>query len=147
MSRGKCPNRWGRAQKCWRLDSRSTRTFGGPILELVFKLPSHTHNSKNKKTYRNPIIYAQELAEEMRREGLTQAELARKHGISRTRVNQWLSLLKLPNKETRRILAMGDLWERRLVTERNLRNYIKQYQSRTTIRSVAVEFPACILQK
>jgi len=72
----------------------------------VFKLPSHTHNSKNKKTYRNPIIYAQELQDEMRREGLTQADLARKHGISRARVNQWLSLLWLPLKIKKQILAM-----------------------------------------
>ena len=59
----------------------------------------------------------------MEREGLSQADLARKHGISRTRVNQWLSLLKLPGKEIRRILAMGDNWERRLITERMLRDW------------------------
>lgn len=93
-------------------------------MELEFELPSCSLISKPLKTYRNPIIYAQELAEEMRREGLTQAELARKHGISRTRVNQWLSLLKLTNKETRRILAMGDHWERRLLTERAFREQL-----------------------
>lgn len=92
-------------------------------MELVLKLPSHTHNSKNKKTYRNPIIYAQELAEEMRREGLTQAELARKHQVSRARVNQWLSLLQLPVKVKSRILAMGDHWEKRLLSERALREW------------------------
>lgn len=106
----------------WRLDSRSTRTFCGPILEIEFELPSCSHNSKYKKTYRNPIIYAQELAEEMSREGITQAELARKHGLSRARVNQWLSLLRLPVGEKRRIMAMGDHWERRVVTERSLRD-------------------------
>ena len=84
------------ARPQWRLDSRSTRTFGGPILTLQFELPSRVPNRKPQKTYRNPIILAQELMQEMSREGLTQAELARKHGISRARVHQWLSLLKLP---------------------------------------------------
>jgi DNA-binding transcriptional regulator LsrR (DeoR family) len=65
-----------------------------------------------------------ELKEEMRREGLTQTELSRKLQISRTRVNQWLSLLKLPKRETVRILAMGDHWERRLLTERALREQL-----------------------
>jgi len=40
-----------------------------------------------------------ELKAEMQREGLTQTELARKHGISRARVNQWPSLLKLQKGE------------------------------------------------
>ncbi len=57
----------------------------------------------------------------MRRDGLTQAELARKHGTSRARVNQWLSLLKLSAGERKRIQEMGDHWDRRVVTERNLR--------------------------
>lgn len=62
-----------------------------------------------------------ELAEEMRREGLTQAGLARKHSISRARVNQWMALLGLPDREKRRLQAMGDNWAHRVVTERELR--------------------------
>jgi len=60
----------------------------------------------------------------MSREGLNQADLARKYSISRARVNQWLSILKLPEMEKRRLLAMGDNWETRLVTERTLRGRI-----------------------
>ena len=48
-----------------------------------------------------------ELKEEMRREGLTQAELSRKLRISKARVNQWLSLLRLPVKVKRGILVMA----------------------------------------
>jgi len=62
-----------------------------------------------------------ELKEEIRREGLTQAELARKNGISRARVNQWLSLLKLPKSKIERVIAMGDDWARQVITERSLR--------------------------
>jgi transcriptional regulator with XRE-family HTH domain len=80
-------------------------------------------NKKPRKTFRNPIIFALELQGEMRREGLSQSELARMHGISRVRVNQWLSLLDLPRLEIEKVLAMGDYWERRLVTERGLRNH------------------------
>ncbi len=69
----------------WRLDSRSTLTFGDPILKLEFALPACSLISKPQKTYRNPIIYAMELKEEMRRERLTQAELSRKLRISRER--------------------------------------------------------------
>ncbi len=43
--------------------------------------------------------------------------------MSRARVTQWLSLLDLPKIEIERVLAMGDYWERRLVTERGLRNH------------------------
>ena len=80
-----------------------------------------THKSKLQKTYRNPIIYALELQVEMRREGLTQADLARKHGISRARVNQWLAFLRIPARDRSRILAMGDHWKKKLVSERALR--------------------------
>jgi transcriptional regulator with XRE-family HTH domain len=65
----------------------------------------------------------------MRREGFSQAELARKHGLSRARVNQWLSLLNLQGKEIRRIWAMGDYWDRKVITERELR--IKRRSSQT----------------
>jgi len=90
-------------------------------LKLEFGLSACSLISKPLKTYRNPIIYAQELADEMSRDGLSQATLARKHGISRARVHQWLSLLRLPEKEKMRLLAMGDDWDRQLITERQLR--------------------------
>ncbi|MCK4807534.1 MAG: hypothetical protein KAT09_07795 [Candidatus Aegiribacteria sp.] len=114
----------------WRLNSRSTRTLGDSILKLEHELSSRAYNSKPLRTYRNPIFFAQELAEEMSREGLSQADLARKRGISRARVNQWLSLLQLPEREIRRILAMGDSWERRLLTERGLRMILRSSLSK-----------------
>jgi len=69
------------------------------------------------------MIIALELAEELKHEGITRAELARRHGVSKARVTQWLSLLDLPRIEIERVLAMGDYWDRRLVTERGLRNH------------------------
>jgi transcriptional regulator with XRE-family HTH domain len=72
------------------------------------------------------MIFALEIAEEMKRDGISRAELARRHGMSRARVTQWLSLLDLPKPEIERVLAMGDYWERRLVTERGLRKTMNQ---------------------
>jgi len=67
------------------------------------------------------MVVALELAEELKRDSISRAELARRHGLSRTRVTQWLSLLQLPLGERRRLQAMGDSWKSRLVTERKLR--------------------------
>ena len=55
------------------------------------------------------------------RDRISQAELARRKGMTRTRVHQWLSLLRLPQAEILRIKAMGDYWDRRVVAERSLR--------------------------
>jgi len=78
------------------------------------------------RSFRNPIFVALELQEEMQRDGISQAELARRHGLSRARVHQWLSLLELPGKEIERLKAMGDSWVRMLITERSLRYCIRR---------------------
>ncbi len=57
----------------------------------------------------------------MELEGLSRADLARRFGCSRARVTQKLNLLNLPRDLLLEIEAMGDYWERRLVTERKLR--------------------------
>ena len=62
-----------------------------------------------------------ELNDELVRDNLTRKQLAERHGITSDRVTQWLCLLKIPDEEKARVLAMGDNWERRIVTERELR--------------------------
>ena len=74
-----------------------------------------------KKTFRNPIIQAREMQLEMEYHNLTRAQLARELNISRARVTQMLNLLKLPDELIWEVEEMGDHWERRLVTERMLR--------------------------
>jgi len=54
-------------------------------------------------------------------EGISRAELARRLGVSRARVTQWLDLLELPEKVLREAEALGDNWNRQVVTERELR--------------------------
>jgi len=62
-----------------------------------------------------------ELNDELVRENLTRKQLAERHGMSSDRVTQWLCLLKLQEHEMARVLALGDNWERQVVTERELR--------------------------
>jgi phosphate/sulfate permease len=49
------------------------------------------------------------------------AELARRLGVSRARITQWLDLLELPEEILRQAEALGDQWDRQVVTERELR--------------------------
>jgi hypothetical protein len=62
-----------------------------------------------------------ELRDRMVAEGINRAELARRLGMSRARVTQWLDLLELPERVIRDAQAKGDNWEHRLLTERILR--------------------------
>ena len=104
----------------WRLDSVSQRTI------LWFDTTSSNQiKRKPKKTFRNPIILAREMAIMMEMEELSRAELARKLGLSRARVTQMLNLLGLPEMLISEIEEMGDYWSRQLVTERQLRRSIK----------------------
>ncbi|RKZ06531.1 hypothetical protein DRQ25_13740 [Candidatus Fermentibacteria bacterium] len=57
----------------------------------------------------------------MEMEELSQADLARKLGLSRARVTQMLNLLGLPEMLISEIEGMGDNWSKQLVTERQLR--------------------------
>jgi len=77
---------------------------------------------KPKRTFRNPLVYAMELNDELVRDNLTRKQLAERHGITSDRVTQWLCLLKLPEDTQKQVLALGDNWERQVLTERELRN-------------------------
>jgi hypothetical protein len=58
----------------------------------------------------------------MVRDCLTRKQLAERHGVTSDRITQWLCLLtQLPEKMLREIKALGDYWEKQMVTERSLR--------------------------
>jgi hypothetical protein len=57
----------------------------------------------------------------MLRYNITRAQLGQRHGVTSDRITQWLCLLKLPEEKQREIEALGDHWDRRVVTERGLR--------------------------
>ena len=111
-------------KNAWRLSSGSGRTHFSSSYPYVYLAPSLVPNRGKPRFYRNPLVLAMELKAELKRDGVTQAELARRHGMTRARVTQWLSLLDLPKLEIERVLAMGDYWERRLLTERSLRRQL-----------------------
>ena len=54
----------------------------------------------------------------------SESDLARKMGISRVRVNQFIRLLKLDSLIIRSIETLGDPLTSRIITERMLRPYV-----------------------
>jgi len=106
----------------------SIRTAYLPIIKLVIVCNICRYNPCPKR-YRNPVIYARELQEEMLRGNLTRKQLAERHGVSSDRITQWLCLLKLPEEKLKEIEEMGDYWERQLITERQLRSAIHNMKS------------------
>ena len=93
-------------------------------MDLAIRLPPITFRElprKVRKTYRNPVIYARELQEEMVRDNLSRKQLAERHGVTSDRITQWLSLLKLDDENLMEIESSGDNWDRQVVTERQLR--------------------------
>lgn len=55
----------------------------------------------------------------------SEANLARQIGISRVRVNQFISLLKLAPEVIQKIEEIGDPMPKRYITERKLRALVK----------------------
>jgi ABC-type branched-subunit amino acid transport system ATPase component len=68
------------------------------------------------------VIYTKVLHDEMVRDKLTRKQLAERHAVSSDRITQWLRLVKLLEKKKREIEALSDYWDRKVVTERWLRN-------------------------
>jgi hypothetical protein len=93
----------------------------------VFRLPDtpcykHKKRTKRQKHHRNPIILARKWREALDRgEYHSQADLARKKGISRARVTQILNLLELDCEVQEMVVRLGDPLPRGSVTERILR--------------------------
>jgi len=91
------------------------------VVILSGRLFPENSTSSPKRTYRNPVIYAREIQQEMVRDSLTRKQLADLHGVTSDRITQWLCLMKLPEDKLREIEDLGDNWARKVVTERQLR--------------------------
>jgi hypothetical protein len=75
--------------------------------------------------YRNPIILAREWQQALNSgKYSTQADFARRQGISRARVTQVLHLLNLAPDVLNAIAALGDPLPSRIITERTLRSMV-----------------------
>jgi len=118
---------------CWytKPDARQTRTTR--LFAIRIARPDLPARPAPTRLYRNPVLFARELAVELERDHLTRQQLADRHGISLDRVIQWLCLLKMPAERLEEIAALGDNWDRRLVTERGLRQIRRSAGSRVDI--------------
>ena len=106
---------------CWYAGLVSSRTQAKHFFPVSILRPDLSKAKPISKRYRNPVIYAKELYDEMVCDDLTRKQLAERHGVSADRITQWLCLLKLPEEKKREIKALGDHWDRKIVTERQLR--------------------------
>jgi hypothetical protein len=86
-----------------------------------------TKPNKTKSIYRNPIYLAREYKQMIEyRQVKNQSGLARKLGISRVRICQILSLLKLDSLVVQELEKLGDPLNSRFITERMLRPYVNK---------------------
>ncbi len=91
----------------------------------VYFPKEHQKTEKPHKNYRNPIYLAKEYAIRIKTgQANSEANLARKLGISRVRVNQIIRLLNLDTQIITQIEKLGDPLSSQVVTERMLRPYI-----------------------
>ena len=79
-----------------------------------------------KHQYRNPIFLARQWQKDLN-EGKysSQADLARKVGVSRARVTQVMNLLKLPGEIIEKLVNLGDPLTKPIATEHSLRPFLR----------------------
>ena len=111
----------------WYAEGHYSRTFSDTPEILRLRRPDIPIIAPRKR-FRNPLIIAMELQYELVRDNLTRKQLAERHSITSDRVTQWLCLLKLSYHEKARVLALGDNWDRQVVTERQLRNLRRTHE-------------------
>ena len=106
----------------WYTGPATSRTHTKHTYPVYISRPGQSKVRSDSKKYRNPVIYAGELHDEIVRDNLTGKQLAERHGISSDRITQWLCLLKLPEEKKDEIIALGDYWDKQVISERTLRN-------------------------
>jgi hypothetical protein len=86
-----------------------------------------TKTNQIKHVYQNPIYLAREYKQMIDSgEVKNQSGLARKLGISRVRIHQILSLLKLDSLIIQELEKFGDSLKSKIITERTLRPYVNK---------------------
>ena len=101
-----------------------------------------TKTKKIKHIYRNPIYLAKNYKRMIDNGQVkNQSGLARKLGISRVRIHQILSLLKLDSLIVQELKKLGDPIKSKLITERMLRPYVnKSPQEQKTLLNILKPF-------
>lgn len=98
------------------------------VLRVTFQLPSRLPKPpKPRPTYRNPIFRAKEYARMIESgQAKNESDLARKIGVSRVRVCQYVRLLSLDASVIKALEQLGDPLTKRVITERLLRPYLRK---------------------
>ena len=98
------------------------------VFRVTFQLPSRLPKPpKPRPTYQNPIFRAKEYARMIESgQAKNESDLARKIGISRVRVCQYVRLLSLDASVVKALEQLGDPLTKRIITERLLRPYLRK---------------------
>ena len=72
----------------WYTGPRATQTRISASYPVVFPRPDLDSIKRYVRKYRNPLIYAMEVQEEMVRDNLTRKQLAERCGVSSDRITQ-----------------------------------------------------------
>lgn len=103
---------------------------------IFFFQPKPQNKEKLIRCYRNPVFIAKEYKRMIEiGEIKNQSDLASKLGVSRVRVSQVLSLLKLDENIKKAVEKLGDPITSRIITERMLRSCIKHPEMCNTLLS------------
>jgi len=95
------------------------------VFRVTFQLPSRL--PKPRPTYQNPIYRAKEYARMIESgQAKNESDLARKIGVSRVRVCQYVRLLSLDASIIKALEQLGDPLTERVITERRLRPYLRK---------------------
>ena len=107
------------------------RTLIWDEFDYVFQASRYQRRRiKPTRAYRNPLVLARDWDKMLRSgECASQTALARKVGVSRTRISQFLRLLKLPQQIQQSVIRMGDPLPSRKITERKLRTLLVSSES------------------
>lgn len=101
--------------------NKTKTLFRGPKPDYIQKNKIITQKEQRHhdyvESYENPFEKAIEYARIMKNENLSQSDLARKFGVSRVRISQYLNLLNLPKDKIDYILKNG---KNQIITERSL---------------------------
>ena len=114
--------------------SKGSLLFGSPDCNIgrtffsIFNFPHKaTKHNKTKPIYRNPIYLAREYKQMIDNgQAKNQSDLACKLGVSRVRIHQILSLLKLDSLIVQELEKFGDPLKSKIITERLLRPYVNK---------------------
>jgi len=118
------------------------------LVDRTFTIEISLDNTKKPKKgrirpiYRNPIYLAKEYACMIETgRAKSESDLARKMGISKVRVNQFIKLLKLDALIIQSIEKLGDPLKSLMITERMLRPYVRNLENKDSLIKIISTLP------